>query len=453
MINPRDFGASGDGQLDDTHALQHALDSGDGTLHLTKGVYRITRPIVVDLTKQGYGAIQGDGGTARVVMDGPGPAFRIVGDHQGTATPSTIKPHTWEKERFPVISGFEILGNHPKAVGLELLKTMQCTVTAMLIRGVRTGVHLVERNRNFLLSHSHIYDNHEYGVFFDRCNLHQTVISANHISYNKRAGIKSLDGDVHNLHITGNDIEYNNLPGRDQAAADIWFDASGGGRISEVSIVSNTIQATITPGGANVRIHGEETADLNKSPLITITGNVIGSQDRGIELRNLNRLAITGNTIYCSADVSLHMQKCRGAAIGSNTVTWRASDELPEYDGIYLEDCDNVSLHGLVSERLCFGNRNSGAAVTMIRCRESSISDCQVLDPLYRGIEATECRNCRIANNTVIDRRDPVRMRHAIRVTGGRGNLIQNNLLGSAADRRLVVSPESAVDHDNHDVP
>ena len=81
MSNPREFGAVGDGRADDGESLQHALDAGDGTLHLNKGTYRITRPIELDLTKQGYGAVMGEGGTARVVMDGPGPAFRIVGDH------------------------------------------------------------------------------------------------------------------------------------------------------------------------------------------------------------------------------------------------------------------------------------------------------------------------------------------------------------------------------------
>ena len=123
MVNPYDFGASGDGVVDDTEALQHALQEGDGTLHLSKGTYRLTKPLVVDLTKQGYGCILGDGGTTRLVMEGPGPALRILGDHNGTATPRTVKKTTWEKERFPTISGLEILGGHKQAVGIELLKT------------------------------------------------------------------------------------------------------------------------------------------------------------------------------------------------------------------------------------------------------------------------------------------------------------------------------------------
>ena len=61
MRNPQDFGAVGDGVMDDTEALQHALDAGNGTLLLRKGIYRITKPVVLDLTKLGFGAIHGEG--------------------------------------------------------------------------------------------------------------------------------------------------------------------------------------------------------------------------------------------------------------------------------------------------------------------------------------------------------------------------------------------------------
>ena len=55
MVQVRDFGAAGDGRQDDTEALQHALEEGDGTLHLAKGTYRITKPLVLDLTNPSGG--------------------------------------------------------------------------------------------------------------------------------------------------------------------------------------------------------------------------------------------------------------------------------------------------------------------------------------------------------------------------------------------------------------
>ena len=96
MGNVHHFGAVGDGQVDDSTALEHALEAGDGVLKLGKGTYRITRPLVIDLTRQGYGAVLGEGGTSRIVMEGSGPAIRIIGDHQGTAQPNTYQDHTWD---------------------------------------------------------------------------------------------------------------------------------------------------------------------------------------------------------------------------------------------------------------------------------------------------------------------------------------------------------------------
>ena len=89
MANVFGFGAVGDGVTDDTEALQHTLEAGDGILRLNKGTYRITKPLLLDLTKQGYGAVRGENGTSRIIMAGEGPAIRVLGDHQGTAFPGS----------------------------------------------------------------------------------------------------------------------------------------------------------------------------------------------------------------------------------------------------------------------------------------------------------------------------------------------------------------------------
>lgn len=449
MVNVFNFGAAGDGQVDDTEALQHALEAGDGVLSLNPGTYRISRPLVLDTTKQGYVGIRGAAGTSRIIMTGPGPAIRLIGSHEGTATPSTVKPQVWEKERLPIISDLEILGEHPEAVGIELRKTMQATVSRVLIRQCLHALHLVERNRNFLLADSHLYDCHSYGVFFDRCNLHQTIICGNHISYCHRAGIKSLDGDVHNLHITGNDIEYNNRPGEDESpngeptGAEIWFEAREG-TISEVTIASNTIQATVQPGGANIRVYGSADSGGGGARLISISGNVIGSQSRAIDLEYADRVAITGNTIYDSPDLSLRAIHCEGLSFGSNTVCWRGTPETPPKDGILLEHCTNAAITGLATRRMSAGSAEAGGAITLRKCDAVSVGESQILDPLHRGIELEDCTRCRVTANTILDDREPHTMQQAIRVTGNsRGNLIQGNLVGGAAQQNIAVDEKA----------
>lgn len=450
MVNVWDFGAAGDGKVDDTDALQHALEAGDGILALNKGTYRISRPLVIDLDKQGYGAVRGEGGTSRIVMTGAGPAIRLLGDHRGTANPRTYKPHTWEKERFPSVNGIEIVGEHPEAVGIELRKTTKATITQILVRKCRHAVHLVERNRDFVLSDSHLLDNAEYGVFFDRCNLHQIIIHGNHISWNKKAGIKSLNGDVHNLQITGNDIEYNNNPGVDKSpngeprGAEIWFEAPKG-IISEVTIASNTLQATVEPGGANVRIFGSRENSPRGARLIAITGNVLGSQTRGIDIRDAYRVTVTGNTIYSSADLSLSAVRCTAVAVGVNTFV--SSDSGAKLrNGIRFEDCKNGALTGLVTEQLGSGSPEKGAGITMVRCQDMAVGECQVLDPVVRGIELEDCVRCRISSNSIVDRGPDHTMLQAVRITGrSKGNLVQNNLVGGAKEKPFKVDPEAAV--------
>jgi len=476
MANVYDFGAAGDGETDETDALQHALDAGDGILRLNKGTYRISRPLVLDLTRQGFSAVRGESGTSRIIMTGPGPAMRIIGDHQGTAQPATVRPATWDRERFPQVSGLEIVGEHPEAVGIELRKTMKCVVSQVLVRRCRYGLHLVERNRDFLLADSHFYDNHEIGVFLDCCNLHQINIHGCHISWNRVAGIMSLAGDIHNLQIVGNDIEYNNvtssLPGKpaegDSALSghdggcEIFFDAREG-IVSEVTISGNTIQSTVQKGGANLRIWGAEIeaqprADTPASAkpdtvhVINVTGNVLGSQWRGVELRNMSRATITGNTIYDSADLSIVGYRCSGIVVSGNSFSWRGIDSEPVKDGIRFEDSDNVLISSLVTQRLCAGSAEQGAAITLVRCRDCGISDCQVLDPLHRGIELADCQRCRVANNTIVDRRVQRTMRNAIRITGqGRDNLIAGNILGSAVDKLIDVDdPSTAMENNIH---
>ena len=58
----------GDGQADDTAALQKLVDAG-GSVQLPKGRYRLTKTVTVDLTKLGASSISSDG-TATLIMAG-----------------------------------------------------------------------------------------------------------------------------------------------------------------------------------------------------------------------------------------------------------------------------------------------------------------------------------------------------------------------------------------------
>jgi Pectate lyase superfamily protein/Right handed beta helix region len=445
------FGATGDGITDDTEALQHAIDDGDGVLELPKGTYRITKPLILDTTKRGYMGIRGSQGTARLVMAGPGPAIKVVGDHQGTASPERIEPHTWESERFPVLSGFEILGEHPEADGIQLSRVMQPVVRCMLIRRCRHGIHLVDRARNVIIADCQIYDCHDSGIFMDHVNLHQFNIIGNHISYCKRGGIRQLNGDLHNVQITGNDIEYNS--GFDGMSGEILLEARESGLISEYTIVSNTIQAKPDAQGANIVIAGRDDKTDIPARVIAITGNVIGSRDRNILVEYAGRaLTITGNVIYSGIASDVHLRWCHNATIGSNTIIpmKRLSYNQLGLGGVLLEDCEECVITGNTINDHDYGEAERGGSLTLLRCQDITVASCQILSPMHRGLFAEDCTRCMISGNSVIDKREEPSMAAAIEVVGdSKDNVIQNNLVAKGARGGIVCDEAAGVVSNN----
>ncbi|MCS7046878.1 MAG: glycoside hydrolase family 55 protein, partial [Gemmataceae bacterium] len=140
MSNVREFGARGDGKHDDTVAIQHAIAKGDGHVVFPRGDYLITRPLEIPLAAHGRSAIEGTGGTARLIMNGPGPALHVVGTHHRSAWPQHVLEPVWQRERMPTVRGLEILGGHPQADGIRCEGVMQPTFQHLLIRRVRHGI-------------------------------------------------------------------------------------------------------------------------------------------------------------------------------------------------------------------------------------------------------------------------------------------------------------------------
>ena len=251
MRSVRDFGAVGDGVADDSDAIQHAVNESINDVFFPPGKYRLTKTITIDIAAAGYTSLSGSAGTAKVFMDGAGPAFDFQGNHGGSAEPDGFKEPIWAQERMPLIQNLEIEGRHPEADGIHCRQTMQSTFAGVLLRHLRHGIHLTERARNLLVTHCHIYDNSGVGVFLDHVNLHQTIITGSHISYNKLSGIKILNGEVRNVQITGNDIEYNydrHVKEGAPPSAEIWIETTGDkASVREGTISSNTIQARYAP--------------------------------------------------------------------------------------------------------------------------------------------------------------------------------------------------------------
>src|SRR4051794_25999916 len=103
MTKVLEYGARGDGRTDDTAAITHAIQRGDGDLVCPRGDYLISRPLNVGLPVHGRLGIHGWGGTAKLIMNGAGPALHLVGSHRRSAQPDHFEDDVWRKERMPVL--------------------------------------------------------------------------------------------------------------------------------------------------------------------------------------------------------------------------------------------------------------------------------------------------------------------------------------------------------------
>ena len=441
MSNVRDFGAMGDGLADDTGAIEHALrDGGDGVLEFPRGEYRITRTIRVDLDKTRALAIHGSGGTARVLMHGAGPAFEFVGHHGGSADPGSFKPEVWVRERMPTVNQIEIEGKHPEADGLRFQGVMQPTLTGVLIRRVRNAVHITERCRNVLISHCHLYHNTGIGVWLDRVNLHQTNIIGNHISYCRLGGIRIDNSEIRNLQITGNDIEYNNyrafnMPeAADVPTAEIYIDCSKGGTVREGTISSNTIQATYSPHGANIRIIGGASEHSHLAGMWCISGNLIGSQATNVHLTLTRGITFEGNYVYSGHHRNLLAEDCQNLVIGANCFGHNPDYKEQELcTGIQLIDCKNCTLTGLQIQDAQAGEHTVAGVVPiqrqglieLVRCRQMTLTGIQVLEGSPFGLYLEDCSETMLTGCSFLDTRENKQTQASVKWTGpGKSNAI-----------------------------
>src|SRR5262245_51094767 len=444
MVSVREFGAKGDGKTDDTQALLHAVQRGDGELVFPRGDYVLSKPLYVPLEQHGRLSLSGSGGTARLLMKGPGPALHLAGTHKKTAQPSDVAEGVWARERMATVHGLEIVGGHAQADGIRIDGAMQPTLTGLLIRRCRHGIHLTNRDRNVLIADCHIYDNAGVGVFFDRVNLHQTNLHGSHISYCKQGGIKVVGSEIRNLQICGNDIEYN-FDARAASSADVLFDCREG-TVREGALVGNTIQASLSPGGANVRFVGAGRDNPNAVGMFAITGNLIGSQHTALDLVACRGVVVSGNALYSGYHYALRAEDCEHLVVGPNSIDHNSDYRGASTDQVVLRRCRNITLTGLVLQHTREPSAPVEASLEVRECQNVSLTGCQIVGARGRGVAVHGSSVVRVADCTVRGRANDNGYRAAVAVDRASSQvMVVNDFLARGRDGDLLLPMGSGV--------
>jgi hypothetical protein len=449
----REFGAVGDGKVDDTAAIQKAIDAGIGQVRFPTGVYRLTRPLVIDLDRAGFTALDG-GGTARLVMAGPGPALRFIGTHEGSADPPQFKPNVWDRQRAPQVVALEILGDHPEACGIEAIGTMQLTLTRLVVRRTLHAIHLLKRNRNIIVADCHLYENRGIGIFYDNVDLHQSNIVGCHISYNAGGGVVAKGGNVRNIHIGTCDIE-SNQSATSAPTANVLIDCSGSVYgTGEVAITGCTLQHNNpSPDSANIRILGRSNdgrdGALVREGNVTITGNVLSDVKVNVHLKDCRGVVVANNTFWQGYTHNLLVEDCTNIVIGPNNF-----DRNPRYDygntqdannPLVLRRCADCTLTGLHITNVWRNPAGllieDGRRINLTNC---TILDCDGVGLLLRGVSQSRVSGCLIRDDRP-GHADSVPMK----LDGGKDNLVSGNLVrGRIAVDRGAAALEGNVEQE-----
>jgi len=446
MATVGDFGALGDGVTDDTAAIQKAVDAGVGDVRFPRGVYRISRPLVIDLDKVGPTSLVGSG-TARLLMTGPGPAVKFIGTHGGTADPGTVQPNVWQRQRMPAVDGLEIIGAHEEAVGIEATGTMQLLVTRVNIREALHGIHLTVRNRNVLVANCHLYQNRGVGLYLDDVNLHQINVSNCHISYNAHGGIVVRAGNVRNLQVTGCDLE-GNMPlfGRDPAAApassdappeeapptaNVLIDCTGGSAgTAEVAITGCTIQHTPAANdSANIRFIGLDSGDRRWGHLV-IANNVLSDVQINVDIQLARGVSIVGNTFWTGVQHNLRIVDSTNVVVGPNVMDRnpRYRDEATADEGVLVHNCQDATITGLHIN----GVRRKEAGLILEDCRRLNVTGCTILDCDNAGLLLENVTDSRVSDCLLSNELSDAASWVPLKVIGGSENTIVDGLHGES---------------------
>ena len=226
------------------------------------------------------------------------------------------------------------------------------------------------------------------------------------------------------------------------------------GTIREATIVGNTIQAKRSRGGANVRLLGVGRDNPQAVGLLTISGNLIASQETALHLSACRGVVVSGNSIYGGYANALLAEDAENLVLGPNSIDHNPDYPGPSTDRVILRRCRNVTATGLVLQHTRPAKEEPEASVLVEGCENVSLTGCQVLGARRRGVLVRGSRVVRVSECTIRSRDGDAAYRAALVVDGdSRFVLAANNFLAPGPDGALLLPPAAGTASGNISLP
>ena len=343
MSNVRDFGARGDGQSDDTQAIQHAVLKGDGRVFFPRGDYLITRPIQSRCRCMAASRIDGEGGDGEAHHGGPG---------AGAAPRRHAPPNGRTRKTSPRRRGrrsacrrsatWRSSAGTPQADGIRVDGVMQPTLHDAAHPQVPARHPPRQPRPQRRSSPTATSTTTAASASFSTASTctRRTSTATTSATASRAASRSSAarSATCRFAATTSSTISTS----RPKRRADVFFDCRDG-TVREGTLVGNTIQAKESPGGANVRFLGAEGPSQRGRPVRHHRQPDRQPDDGCSTCTACRGVVVSGNSIYSGYRHAIWAEDAEHLVIGANSI-----DHNPEYRGsstdqVVLRNCRNVN--------------------------------------------------------------------------------------------------------------
>src|SRR5262245_18174244 len=135
--------------------------------------------------------------------------------------------------------------------------------------------------------------------------------------------------------------------------------------------------------------------------MFTISGNLLGSQARTLDLHSCRGVVVTGNAMYNGYRHAIWAENAEHLVIGANSVDHNSDYKGNSTDLIVLRNCRNVSMTGLILQHIRPATNPVTSSMEVRGCQNVNINGIQILGARGRGIALENCQMVRIADCTI----------------------------------------------------